>query len=187
MREKNHTTEEFDRWEAWNQNTYRTGATRPPKNNGGLIAFLLGLVIFLSGISTALGLMNIELFRQMQMLPEETAAPVAFAQADHAIITDEENAEAVQFSLGFIGQTVPEFWCLYQEIPHGVYILDVLPGSDAQKKGLTPGDILIYIDGTPISDAQALLDMLEIYAKGEYIEITVCREGQHITLLLLNS
>ena len=73
MHHKKRTTEEYDQWLDWDQDTYQTGSTRPPKSHGGLIAFLLGLVIFLSGISTVLGLMNIQLFRQLNELEEPTS------------------------------------------------------------------------------------------------------------------
>ena len=45
----------------WNQDTYRTGSTRPPKSRGGLIALLLVLVILLYGITTILSVVNIRL------------------------------------------------------------------------------------------------------------------------------
>ena len=43
---------------------YRTGRTQPKKSRSGLIAVLLILVIFLAGIISAMGLLNIRLFRQ---------------------------------------------------------------------------------------------------------------------------
>lgn len=45
--------------------TYQTGSTQPPRSRGGLIAFLLVLVILLLGAVTILGFMNIKLFRQL--------------------------------------------------------------------------------------------------------------------------
>ena len=48
-----------DNWE------YGTGRTDPPKNRTGLMAVLLILVIFLTGIVTVLGVLNIRLFRQL--------------------------------------------------------------------------------------------------------------------------
>ena len=59
--------------EPWNRGTYQTGSTQPPKSHGGLIAVLLALVIFLGGISSALGILNIRLFRQISNA-EATAA-----------------------------------------------------------------------------------------------------------------
>ena len=54
----------------WEQGTYQTGSTRPPKSHGSIVAMLLVVIIFLSGISSALGLLNIRLFRQMSENPE---------------------------------------------------------------------------------------------------------------------
>ena len=56
-----------------NRTTYQTGSTRPPKNNRGLIAFLLISVIVLIGAVTLLGAMNIHMFRQLNGdSPKET-------------------------------------------------------------------------------------------------------------------
>jgi len=60
------------------QNSYQTGPTKPPKSRGGLIAVLLVLVIFLGGIASFLGIMNIRLFRQ---LSDQKNAPLHFSQA----------------------------------------------------------------------------------------------------------
>jgi len=49
----------------WEQDSYQTGRTRPPKSRGGLIAVLLLAVIFLGGVSSVLGIMNIKLFHRL--------------------------------------------------------------------------------------------------------------------------
>ena len=50
----------------WDDSVYGTGPTRPPKNRGGAVALLLILVIFLCGIITVLGVLNVRLFQQLQ-------------------------------------------------------------------------------------------------------------------------
>ncbi len=50
--------------EPWEQSYYQTGSTRPPKSRQGFIAIALVVVIFLGGIVSALGLLNIHLFRK---------------------------------------------------------------------------------------------------------------------------
>lgn len=184
MSNKKRTTEEFDHRDQWNQTTYQTGSTRPPKSHGGPIAFLIGLVIFLSGISTALGLMNIRLFRQLTAQATEPAAPVAFAHRDHSDLAAPDDT-SVYFPLGFFGQAVPAFWNLYQDIPQGIYITEVRSGSDAAQKGLSAGDILVSVSGAPVTDVQTLTDLLNIHTSGEPVEVTICREGQNFTLQLL--
>ena len=52
--------------EPWEENSWQTGSTNPPKSRGGLVAVLLVLVIFLSGIVTVLGILNVKLFQQLK-------------------------------------------------------------------------------------------------------------------------
>ena len=56
----------YDHSEPWDSEVYRTGSTKPPKSHSGLIAVLLVAVIFLAGISSLLGIMNVKLFKQLQ-------------------------------------------------------------------------------------------------------------------------
>ena len=50
---------------------YGTGRTEPPKDRRGLVTLLLILIIFLGGIITVLGLLNVQMFRQLKDQPEE--------------------------------------------------------------------------------------------------------------------
>ena len=52
--------------EPWDPSIYGTGRTQPPKNHGGTIAVLLVVVIFLSGLVTVLGILNVKLFAQLK-------------------------------------------------------------------------------------------------------------------------
>lgn len=158
------------------QDTYRTGATHPPKSRGGLIAFLLVLVIFLCGISTALGLMNVRLLDALKQSDRETA-PVAFSE-EHA----HAPADHIRFSPGFYGEEIPEFWCVYQDLPQGIYITDVIEGCDADAKGMLPGDILTALDGEAVTTAQQLTALLE--TKQAPVQVTLYREGAKFELTL---
>ena len=55
----------------WDDSVYGTGPTRPPKSRGGVLALLLILVIFLCGIVTVLGILNIRLFKQLNRQEEQ--------------------------------------------------------------------------------------------------------------------
>lgn len=50
----------------WEQDSYKTGSTNPPKKRGGVVAVLCVTVILLLGIISALGAMNIRLFQKLQ-------------------------------------------------------------------------------------------------------------------------
>jgi serine protease Do len=68
----------------WDDQVYGTGNTMPPKSYSGIIALLLILVIFLSGVVSLLSFMNIKLFRQLSEAAREEAphAPVSFSDLD---------------------------------------------------------------------------------------------------------
>ena len=180
MKQKKPTTEEFDQWEAWTQATYQTGSTRPPKSRGGLIAFLLVLVIFLSGISTALGLMNIRLFRQINELSVTEPSPVVFSQGN----SPKDVEGTVAYPLGFSGQEVTAFWQSYHDLPPGIYVTEVTDASLATIHGILPGDILVQLDDAPIPDAATFQTLLDAHQPGETIQLTIYRSGMEHTMTL---
>lgn len=57
--------------EPWDPSIYGTGRTRPPKNHGGTVAFLLVIVIFLGGLVSVLGILNVKLFTQLKNQSKE--------------------------------------------------------------------------------------------------------------------
>ena len=178
MKEKS-KTEEFDQWETWSQPTYRTGGTQPPKNHGGVIAFLLVLVIFLCGVSTALGLMNIRLFRQLSAQLEKENTPVVFSQAMEA------NEVQASSPLGIQGQPVSDFWQNYHQLPKGIYVTEVCADSQISTQGVRPGDILVAYNGEEVADLQVLQQLLDAQAPESSIILTFYRDGQYTDITLL--
>ena len=65
----------------WDDSVYGTGPTQPPKNRGGLVAVMLILIIFLCGIITLLGILNVRLFRKLQ-LQQETELAISFTTGE---------------------------------------------------------------------------------------------------------
>ena len=63
----------------WDEGVFGTGKTEPPRSHSGIIALLLILVIFLSGIVSLLSFMNIKLFHQLSQQNKqlENHAPMA--------------------------------------------------------------------------------------------------------------
>lgn len=166
---------------------YGTGSTEPPKNNGGLIALLLILVICLSGAVSALGLINNHLFQELRQIQPETA-PLSFA---------DESLEqpAPQYAgtvppirkdlpLGISGEEVSPFYQRYYHFPRGLYITDVAPGSPAESLGLQPGDILTSLDGIPVTGPASFESVLRDYRSGERIELLIFRGGRQLSLQL---
>lgn len=78
----------------WDDSVYGTGPTQPPKDNGGPIAVLLILVIFLLGIVTVLGLLNVKLFRQLR----ETEKNLAMSFSVCETVPEETTPQETVFS-----------------------------------------------------------------------------------------
>ena len=94
-------------YEDWDDQYYGTGPTEPPKTRNGLLALLLILIIFLSGIVTVLGILNVRLFAELQVKKQEnelsisfTTEPTAAADQMPAVISEEpvEEVPAAPFS-----------------------------------------------------------------------------------------
>ena len=58
--------------EPWDFSIYGTGRTKPPKNHGGIIAVLLVAVIFLGGLVSVLGILNVKLTRELKDQKKQT-------------------------------------------------------------------------------------------------------------------
>lgn len=167
----------------WNQSSYQTGSTQPPKKRGGAVAVLLAAVIFLSGISSALGLLNIKLINQLQE-NEEDYHPVRFYQADTIMengITDEGSPVA---GLGIEGETVPVAYQRYYRLPAGVSVTKITPGGAAEKAGLAVGDILLSIGGERITSSDELSAALYSYKAGDTVQLVIYRGHRQINVTL---
>jgi len=61
----------------WDDGSWQTGSTQPPKDRGATMALLLILIIFLCGIITVLGILNVKLFTQLQT-QEDASTSISF-------------------------------------------------------------------------------------------------------------
>jgi C-terminal processing protease CtpA/Prc len=57
-------------------------------------------------------------------------------------------------------------------------VLDVLPGTPAEKAGLQPGDLVLGVDGTPIRSSEELRSVILEAEAGEAVLLTVSRGEQ---------
>ena len=155
------------------QYAYRTGRTDPAKSRRGMVAALLILLIFMGGLVSALRVMNIRLFRMEQ---NSESAPLAFS-AGEAVQTEEES-----LSLG--GMALQETDPVYQQLhdlPQGLYVARVESGSQAEKLGIRPGDVLTALNKTPVSTLDTVKEAL---FTGSNQQLLLWRDGKEISLTL---
>ncbi len=66
------------------------------------------------------------------------------------------------------------------EVPGGVRLAGVLPGSPAQDGGLAQGDLVLSVDGRPVANAQALRTEVQ-QSDGGTLELAISRAGEQRT------
>ena len=91
-------------------------------------------------------------------------------------LTTREKVDASQASyLGIAGQDVSSEVTELYGIPSGVVVSEVVENGPADGAGVKKGDILTELDGRSISNMEQLQDVLEYYAAGETVDLTVQR------------
>lgn len=167
--------------------TYQTGRTQPPKRYGGIITFLIVLVILLCGISTALSIMNMKLYWKLNT--QETTPQVAFSRSDGLPAATEaashEETLALQSALGITGTMIPQVYQRYYKLPNGLYVTHVATGSPADENGLVVGDIITNLDDWEIRDDLSLSLYAKSIKRGEEVTLTLFRSGSEYSMTLI--
>ena len=87
-------------------------------------------------------------------------------------------------TLGISGETLSTFYQHYYRMPAGLYITEVDPGSDAARKGIQEGDMLLYLGDTRITGMEDLKAAVYDCQVGEVVEVIVYHKGQQYKLEL---
>jgi S1-C subfamily serine protease len=73
------------------------------------------------------------------------------------------------------GQTLPS---LPEGISQAVLVSEVISGTSADQAGLRAGDLITAVDGQAVSEAEALVEIIQSQEPGDSLELTVYRAGQ---------
>lgn len=104
-------------------------------------------------------------------IPTSTVLPVV-----NALIEDGEVRGRT--SIGIMAGGIPKEAAEHYALPEGVYISEVMPNSDAERKGLKEGDIILAIDSVEIKTSQQVVDMKEGLKVGDTMTFTIWRDGE---------
>lgn len=152
-------------------NLIQTDAAINPGNSGGALLNMKGEVVGINsaklasteveGMGYAIAISDVTDI--LEELMNETTRE-ALADDEHGV-------------LGIVGTTVSDEAIQLYNIPEGVLVTEVTEGGAADNAGIGANSVITSFDGKDVSDINALVDMLQYYAPGEEIEVTVASLG----------
>ncbi|MCM1026315.1 MAG: trypsin-like peptidase domain-containing protein [Roseburia sp.] len=118
-------------------------------------------------------------------IPINAASPILSELMERETRTDKVDAAEVGY-MGITMQAVTDDIVSMLDIPKGVFVREVAPGSPAEAAGVLKGDIIVKLDGQRITVNSDVKDTLEYFRAGETITMTVKRSvnGEYETLEL---
>lgn len=145
----------------------QTDAAINPGNSGGALVNMKGEVI---GINSA-KLASTEIEGMGYAIPMARVSDTIENLMNET--TRSKVADNEQSSIGIKGASVTEAINQMYGIPEGVYVSEVTSGGAAEAAGIIKGDVIIKFDGKKITDIDQLKDLLQYYAAGETVEVTL--------------
>ncbi len=154
----------------------QTDAAINPGNSGGPLLDSAGRLI---GINTAI------------FSPSGASAGIGFAvpvdTVNRVVPQLISSGRYLRPSLGILGDDAVNAVLQQRTGIEGVFVLGVEPGSSAARAGITgasrtaggivPGDVIVALDGQPVSGIGDLAARLDDHAIGEQVGLTVLRNG----------
>lgn len=86
--------------------------------------------------------------------------------------------------LGVLGQTVTADLAKKESLPveEGAYVVEVTKGSEAEKAGLQPGDVIVAVDSDKVRSMDDLILEVRQRSVGDQVTLTLWRDGEKTTL-----
>ena len=153
------------------ENFIQTDAPINPGNSGGALIDASGDLI---GINTAI------FSRSGGSMGIGFAIPVSTAK-----MVLEQIVKTGSVTRGWIGVEVQEITAPVAESfklgsTRGALIAGVLRGGPADKAGVKPGDVLVEIEGKPVADPAAMLNLVAALAPGASARVKLKRQGRDV-------
>jgi len=80
--------------------------------------------------------------------------------------------------LGVRYQAIAKSSAIMNNVPQGMYVVDVVSGSPAEDAGVKVDDIITKIDGQELNDKNSLTDIISKKKPGDKITLDIWRDGQ---------
>src|SRR5712664_3607452 len=153
------------------ENFIQTDAAINPGNSGGALIDAAGNLV---GINTAI------FSRSGGSMGIGFAIPVSTAK-----MVLEQIVKSGSVTRGWIGVEVQEITAPVAESfklgsTRGALIAGVLRGGPADKAGIKPGDVLVEVEGKPVADPSAMLNLVAALAPGAGAKMKLKRQGNDV-------
>jgi Do/DeqQ family serine protease len=151
----------------------QTDASINPGNSGGPLVNLAGELV---GINTAI------------LAPGGGNVGIGFAiPTNMARAVIEQILEHGAVRRGLFGATAQDLTpeladALATDVRRGAVIASVEPGSAAERAGLKPGDVVLALDGKPVSSSADLRTRIGLLRAGSPLTLTVLRKGERLRI-----
>lgn len=145
----------------------QTDAAINPGNSGGALLNMKGEVIGIN--SNKIGGNAVE--GMGYAIPISAAKPII-----EELMLKETREKVSEENKGYLGispRTVADEMTEIYGMPKGVYVAQVYEGTGAYEAGIRKGNIITKFDGNKIGSAEDLLRVMEYYAVGDTVEVTV--------------
>ena len=154
------------------ENVIQTDAALNPGNSGGALADGLGRVV---GINTAVAGIGLGL-----AVPINTATRKIVSE----LISDGRVRRAY---IGIVGgsRPLPPRAAKAVGRESGIEVVEVVEGSPASAAGLRPEDVIVSVDGEPMSDVGDLQRLMVAERIGESVSVEIVRGGRRRELSLI--
>lgn len=154
-------------------NLIQTDAAINPGNSGGALVDSEGKVI---GINTVkISVSGVEGLGFA--IPINTAKPIVAQLIKYGYVKGRP-------FIGIGGREITEEIARYYNLPLGIYVVSVAPGSGAAKAGIRKRDILIGMAGKTVTSMQDLNTIKNGYKAGDTVKVTIIRGKKKLELNL---
>ena len=154
----------------------QTDAAINPGNSGGPLLNAEGEVV---GMNTAIisGAQGLGFAIPIQKAQQIAQQLIATGRAEHAYL----GIEMVTLSPEVKRRLNPELTSPIAS-DEGVLVVNIVPGSPAEKSGLQPGDVIQKIDSQLVRKSEAVQQIVQNQTVGSSLQVEVNRNGQNVTL-----
>ncbi|HEX3048699.1 MAG TPA: trypsin-like peptidase domain-containing protein [Bacillota bacterium] len=154
-------------------NLIQTDAAINPGNSGGALVNSYGQVIGINTIKISVSGVEGLGFA----IPINNAKPII----DQLIMFGYVKGRP---AIGISGKEITQAIAQYYNLPPGIYIVEVTPGSGADKAGLQQGDILVNLDGKEIRAMTDLDAVKKEHKANDTVNAAIIRNGNKKTIKL---